>query len=154
MSSLSAKRSSALVSVVVPSYNASRYICETLESVLAQTYRNFEVIVIDDGSKDQTPDIVADYARRDSRIRLVNQPNSGVGVARNRGIAEASGKFIAPSMPTISGIRKNSRSRSRASRGAGKNGDLPIVGRNRSTNVARSSCHLLTGRFAEKFSMH
>ena len=54
------------------------------------------MIVIDDGSKDHTPDIVADYARRDSRIRLVNQPNSGVGVARNRGIAEASGVFIAP----------------------------------------------------------
>ena len=67
----------ALVSVIVPSYNASRYISETLESVLSQTYRNFEVIVVDDGSKDNTPDIVADYARRDSRIRLVNQPNSG-----------------------------------------------------------------------------
>ncbi len=86
----------ALVSVIVPSYNASRYISETLESVLSQTYRNFEVIVVDDGSKDNTPDIVADYARRDSRIRLVNQPNSGCGAARNRGIAEASGEFIAP----------------------------------------------------------
>jgi glycosyltransferase involved in cell wall biosynthesis len=96
MSSLSAKQSRALVSVVVPSYNASRYISETLESVLSQTYRNFEVIVIDDGSKDNTSDIVADYARRDSRIRQVNQPNAGVGAARNRGIAEASGAFIAP----------------------------------------------------------
>ena len=51
MSSLSAQRSKALVSVIVPSHNASRHICETLESVLAQTYRNLEVIVIDDGSK-------------------------------------------------------------------------------------------------------
>jgi glycosyltransferase involved in cell wall biosynthesis len=90
------KGSRALVSVVVPSYNASRYIRETLESVLAQTYRNFEVIVIDDGSTDHTPEIVAEYARADSRIRLVSQPNSGVGAARNRGIAEASGIFIAP----------------------------------------------------------
>jgi glycosyltransferase involved in cell wall biosynthesis len=89
-------RSQPLVSVIVPSYNASRYIRETLESVLAQTYGNFEVIVIDDGSKDDTSDIVADYARRDSRIRLVSQPNAGVGAARNRGIAEASGVFIAP----------------------------------------------------------
>ena len=90
------KASRALVSVVVPSYNASRFIRETLDSVLAQTYRDFEVIVVDDGSTDHTPDIVADYARRDSRIRLVSQPNSGVGVARNRGIAEASGVFFAP----------------------------------------------------------
>jgi glycosyltransferase involved in cell wall biosynthesis len=89
-------QSKALVSVIVPSYNASRYICETLESVLAQTYRNFEAIVIDDGSKDHTSEIVANYAKRDSRIRLVNQPNAGVGAARNRGIAEASGVFIAP----------------------------------------------------------
>src|SRR5258705_7642709 len=94
--SLSVKRSRPLVSVIVPSYYASRYISETLESFLSQTYRNFEVIVIDDGSKDNTPDIVADYARRDSRIRQVNQPNAGVGAARNRGLEEASGAFIAP----------------------------------------------------------
>jgi glycosyltransferase involved in cell wall biosynthesis len=96
MSSLSAKGSRALVSVVVPSYNASRHIREALESVLGQTYSSFEVIVVDDGSKDDTAAIVADYSRRDSRIRLVSQPNSGVGAARNRGMAEASGEFIAP----------------------------------------------------------
>jgi glycosyltransferase involved in cell wall biosynthesis len=89
-------RSRALVSVIVPSYNASRYIRETLESVLGQTYSSFEVIVVDDGSTDDTRAIVADYLRRDSRIRLVTQPNAGVGAARNRGIAEASGEFIAP----------------------------------------------------------
>jgi glycosyltransferase involved in cell wall biosynthesis len=89
-------RSKSVVSVIVPSYNASRYIRETLESVLGQTYSSFEVIVVDDGSTDETPAIVADYSRRDSRIRLVSQPNSGVGAARNRGIAQASGEFIAP----------------------------------------------------------
>ena len=89
-------QSKALVSVIVPSYNASRYIRETLESVLGQTYSSFEVIVVDDGSTDDTAAIVADYSRRDSRIRLVSQPNGGVGAARNRAIAEASGEFIAP----------------------------------------------------------
>ena len=82
--------------MIVPAYNASRYIRETLESVLGQTYSSFEVIVVDDGSTDDTPAIVADYLRRDSRIRLVSQPTCGVGAARNRGIAEASGEFIAP----------------------------------------------------------
>jgi glycosyltransferase involved in cell wall biosynthesis len=90
------KGSTAVVSVIVPSYNASRYIGETLDSALGQTYSNFEIIVVDDGSKDHTQDIVDDYARRDSRIRLISQPNSGVGSARNRGIAEASGEFLAP----------------------------------------------------------
>ena len=89
-------RSKPLVSVIVPSYNASRYIRETLESALGQTYSGFEVIVVDDGSTDETLAIVADYSKRDSRIRLVSQPNAGVGAARNRGIAEASGEFIAP----------------------------------------------------------
>src|SRR5262245_35299311 len=89
-------QSKALVSVIVPSYNASRYIRETLESVLGQTYSSFEVIVVDDGSTDETAAIVGDHSRRDSRIRLVSQSNAGVGAARNRGIAEASGEFIAP----------------------------------------------------------
>jgi glycosyltransferase involved in cell wall biosynthesis len=107
------------------------------------------VIVINDGSTDHTPDIVADYARRDSRVRLVNQPNAGVGVARNRGIAEASGEFIAPlDADDVWYPQKLEKQVASLERG-GEEWGLPIVGQNRSTNVARPSCHLLTGRFAE-----
>ncbi len=80
------------VSVVIPAYNAERYIGETLESVLAQTYRDFEVVVVDDGSTDGTREIVRNYGEP---VRLVEQPNSGPAAARNRGIREARGRFIA-----------------------------------------------------------
>jgi len=80
------------VSVVIPAYNAERYIGETLESVLAQTYRDFEVVVVDDGSTDGTREIVRGYGEP---VRLVEQPNSGPAAARNRGVREARGEFIA-----------------------------------------------------------
>jgi len=80
------------VSVVIPAYNAERYIGETLESVLAQTYRDFEIVVVDDGSTDGTREIVRNYGEP---VRLVEQPNSGPAAARNRGIREARGELIA-----------------------------------------------------------
>lgn len=85
-----------LVSIVVPALNAARFIVETLESVLEQTYRNFEVIVVDDGSTDGTAAIVEEFARCDGRIRLIRQNRSGVATARNRGIFAARGDLIAP----------------------------------------------------------
>lgn len=85
-----------LVTAVVPAYNAEGVIRETLESVSAQTYRNLEIIVVDDGSSDGTCAVVEDWARRDPRVRLIRQPNAGVGAARNTGIAAAKGKYIAP----------------------------------------------------------
>lgn len=85
-----------LVSVVVAAYNATAYLGETLASVAAQRYDELEIIVVDDGSTDGTSELVLDYARRDPRIRLIRQPNAGVGAARNTGIAAASGKYIAP----------------------------------------------------------
>lgn len=88
--------SPALVSVVIPAYNAAATLSETVESLLAQTHTAWEAIIVDDGSRDETPAIAAEYARRDPRIRLVRQDNAGVGAARNRGIAEARGAFIAP----------------------------------------------------------
>lgn len=85
-----------LVSVVIPAYNAESFIRETLDSVLEQTYRNIEVIVVDDGSHDRTAEIVADYAQRDRRIILLQQTNQGVAAARNLAIELAKGEFIAP----------------------------------------------------------
>lgn len=88
--------SQPLVSVIIPAYNAAAFLDRTLASILAQSYRNFEVIVVDDGSTDRTPDLVTDFAERDHRIHLVRQQNAGVAVARNTGIQKARGEFIAP----------------------------------------------------------
>jgi glycosyltransferase involved in cell wall biosynthesis len=81
---------------VIPAYNASRTIGETLQSVLAQTHADLEIVVVDDGSADDTAEIVAQIAARDGRVRLLRQGNAGVAAARNAGIAASSGEFIAP----------------------------------------------------------
>ncbi|NJL21211.1 MAG: glycosyltransferase family 2 protein [Leptolyngbyaceae cyanobacterium SM1_3_5] len=85
-----------LVSVIIPAYNAAAFIDRTLRSVLAQTYRNLEVLVVDDGSTDRTSEIVTAFARQDDRVRLLRQTNAGVAAARNLAIAHAKGEFIAP----------------------------------------------------------
>ena len=84
------------MSVVIPAFNASRYIRQTLESVLAQTYQTIEVIVVDDGSSDGTADIAEEFVKRDARFQLLRQTNAGVGAARNTAIRKARGKYIAP----------------------------------------------------------
>lgn len=85
-----------LVSVVIPAYNAERYIRRTVESALAQTYSPIEVIIIDDGSIDATADIVRGIAAHDSRLVLLQKENGGVASARNHGIGAAHGSLIAP----------------------------------------------------------
>lgn len=85
-----------VVTVVIPAYNAQATLAETLESALAQTCREIEVIVVDDGSTDQTSALVAAYAARDGRVRLSAQTNGGVARARNTGVAQARGAFVAP----------------------------------------------------------
>ncbi len=82
------------VSVVIPAFNRAALIGETLASVLAQTYRDFEVIVVDDGSTDDTPTILAEY-ERDTRVRVIRQTNQGQGAARNAGIGAARGEYVA-----------------------------------------------------------
>ncbi|HEU5099153.1 MAG TPA: glycosyltransferase, partial [Roseiflexaceae bacterium] len=74
------------VSVIVPAHNAAQTIAETLESLCAQTYTDWEAIVVDDGSSDATADVVASYAARDARIQLIRQPQAGVSEARNAGV--------------------------------------------------------------------
>lgn len=97
--SSSAQNSSAqmpLVSVIIPAYNAEPFIARTLTSVLNQTYRRLEVIVVDDGSTDRTADIVRQFAAADSRLKLYQQQNLGVAAARNKAIAQSVGELIAP----------------------------------------------------------
>ena len=82
------------VSIIIPAYNAEKTIIECLDSVLAQTYRNFEAIVVDDGSRDCTRRKVEEKATQDSRIKLLTQKNAGVSAARNHGLQAASGELI------------------------------------------------------------
>lgn len=81
-----------LVSVIIPSYNCGKYIDCAVSSVLEQTYSNVEVIVVDDGSTDNTVDVLSKYG---TKIKLISQTNQGVSKARNNGIQEAKGKYIA-----------------------------------------------------------
>lgn len=85
-----------LVSIVTPCYNAEDFIGMTIESVLAQTYQNWEMIIVDDGSDDKSTQIVATYAKQDSRIKpILNQKNIGVAKSRNNATDKATGKYIA-----------------------------------------------------------
>lgn len=89
-------RNDDLVSIIMPAYNCEKYVVEAIESVINQTYSNFELIVIDDGSKDNTLKIINDFAEKDNRIKaLQNEKNSGVSETRNRGISLAEGNWIA-----------------------------------------------------------
>lgn len=85
-----------LISVIMPSYNSESYIREAIDSALSQTYKRFELIVIDDCSDDSTPDIVREYCERDERVHfLANEKNLGAAGTRNRGLDEAKGDYIA-----------------------------------------------------------
>lgn len=83
-----------LVSVVIPVYNIEAHLRQCLDSVRAQTLEEIEVICVDDGSTDQSPAILADYARRDPRFRVITQANAGPGAARNTGMAQADGEYL------------------------------------------------------------
>jgi glycosyltransferase involved in cell wall biosynthesis len=82
------------VSVVVPIYNVAEYLPKCIESILAQTYPDYELILVNDGSKDDSPVIAEEYAKKDSRIRVIHKPNGGLSDARNEGMKYASGKYI------------------------------------------------------------
>lgn len=84
-----------LISIIVPAYNVEKYIGKCLESIICQTYKKIEVLVINDGSPDQSGRIADDFSRRDSRLRVIHTDNRGVSTARNLGIDESKGNFIA-----------------------------------------------------------
>lgn len=86
--------SNPVISVIIPAYNAQEYLRECLESVLAQSFQDFEAIVVNDGSTDSTLAIAESYAAKDSRIRVLTTSNQGVSCARNQGIDQATGDWI------------------------------------------------------------
>lgn len=87
-----------LISIIVPVYNVAKYIVETMDCVRSQTYRNWELLLVEDGSRDGSAALIAEYMEKtgDERIRLLRQPsNMGAAKARNRGLQEAKGRYIA-----------------------------------------------------------
>ncbi|MBR0467933.1 glycosyltransferase [Candidatus Saccharibacteria bacterium] len=84
-----------LISIIIPIYNAAKYLPYCLDSVIGQTYQNLEIILVDDGSTDNSYQIAKNYAKKDSRIKLTHQKNQGLSGARNTGIAKSTGTYLA-----------------------------------------------------------
>ena len=83
-----------LISVIVPVYNVENYIAQCIESVIKQTYTKFEIILVNDGSKDNSGKICDEYALKDERIKVIHKENAGVSSARNVGIKQSKGQWI------------------------------------------------------------
>ena len=83
-----------MISVIVPVYKAEKYLRRCIDSILAQTYTDFELLLIDDGSPDRSGEICDEYAKQDSRVRVFHKPNAGVSSARNLGLDNAKGDWI------------------------------------------------------------
>ena len=83
-----------LVSIIIPVYNVEKYLAECIESVLKQTYQNIEILLIDDGSPDNSGKICDEYEEKDSRVRVIHKENGGVSSARNVGLEQANGEYI------------------------------------------------------------
>ncbi|MBR5049372.1 MAG: glycosyltransferase family 2 protein, partial [Erysipelotrichaceae bacterium] len=83
-----------MVSIVVPVYNVQAYLQETLDCLCNQSYSNIEIICVNDGSTDESLDVLNTNAKKDSRIRVYNQPNAGAGAARNYGLKQIKGEYV------------------------------------------------------------
>lgn len=83
-----------LVSVIIPIYKVENYLCQCVDSVINQTYKNLEIILIDDGSPDRCPEICDEYAKKDSRIKVIHKPNGGLSDARNVGLDNSTGDYV------------------------------------------------------------
>jgi glycosyltransferase involved in cell wall biosynthesis len=86
---------SSLISIIIPAYNAENFLAETIDSVLNQTYANWELIVVNDGSTDNTLKIIKQYCEKDARIKIIDKKNEGVSIARNKGFKNTSGAYLA-----------------------------------------------------------
>ena len=83
-----------MFSIVVPIFKAEKYLVECIDSILGQTYRDFEIILVDDGSPDRCPSICDEYASVDSRIKVIHQKNAGQAAARNTGVGISRGDYL------------------------------------------------------------
>ena len=82
------------VTIMIPAYNAEMYIGRCIESLLSQTYKDIEILIVNDGSKDKTLEICEEFASHDDRVKVITQPNGGEGAARNTGVNNATGKYL------------------------------------------------------------
>ena len=82
------------VTIIIPIYNVEKYVGEAIESVMNQTYKNIEIILVDDGSTDRSGEICDEYQKKDDRIKVIHQENGGLPIARNAGLENATGKYI------------------------------------------------------------
>lgn len=84
----------SLISIIVPVYKVEKYLKKCLDSIINQTYKNLEIIIVDDGSPDGCPNICDEYSKKDDRIKVIHQKNMGLSIARNNGIKLATGEYI------------------------------------------------------------
>ena len=92
--SIKRKLNNMKISIIVPVYNVEKYLERCLDSLINQTLKDIEIICINDGSTDNSSEILKEYAKKDSRIIIINQNNQGISVARNNGMNKAKGKYI------------------------------------------------------------
>src|SRR5215210_3434380 len=95
MAATSPTSAAPAVSVLMPVYNAARYLAEAVESILAQTFGDFEFVTVDDGSTDRSAQMLDEYAKRDARIKIIRRPNTGIVGALNDAVKESKAPFIA-----------------------------------------------------------
>lgn len=127
-----------MISVIIPAYNAQAYLRECLESVLAQSFSDWEAIIVNDGSTDSTCDIAAGFTARDSRFRLVSTPNGGLSSARNAGIAEARGQWLTY-LDSDDTLYPDALAKLMAAASVAENIDIVVAGLSRSRDVAAAT---------------
>lgn len=127
-----------MISVIIPAYNAQAYLRECLESVLAQSFSDWEAIIVNDGSTDSTCDIAAGFTERDSRFRLVSTPNGGLSSARNAGIAVARGQWLTY-LDSDDTLYPDALAKLMAAASAAENIDIVVAGLSRSRDIAAAT---------------